>query len=78
MKLISKCICDGGVFWVVCLLVGFLLFFFLILCLQVEKSIRVISESENCCSTDGVSKEVCASAGFFGGIGRMVVGSENF
>lgn len=63
-----------------CLLVGwFFVVFFLILCLQVEKSIRVISESENCCSPDGVLKEVCASAGFLGGgIGRMVVGSENF
>lgn len=50
------------------LLVGcFFVAFFLILCLQVEKSIRVISESENCCSPDGVLKEVCAGAGFFEG-----------
>lgn len=54
------------------------LVFFLILCLQVEKPIGVISESENCCSTDRVLKEVCAGTGIFGGVGRMVVGSENF
>lgn len=67
MKLISKFICDGGrvlgclLCFCSCVFGGF----FLILCLQVGKSIRAIFESENHCSTDGVLKEVCASAGFF-------------
>lgn len=52
-------------------------FIYLILCLQVEKSIRLISESENLGSTYGVLKEVCARAGLFGGrVGQINGGGE--